>query len=173
MSRERGARIEKIVIGVLRQAFTDAGAKEFTLLGAGQDAHYVASLCERAGGTVGSGLVVHSASKTALLLGCAPAADVLPLGDLYATQVVALAGPVELPREIEELAAACGGAETLDRALQRYFDERRGWDAATAGLPGEAAAQLKERLEAARFRRIRIGLVPKLGARTPGIDLYA
>lgn len=173
MSSDRAARIEKIITGVLRQVFSDAGSHGFVVPGHGPDAQYVATLCKQAGGSGGGGLVIHPASKTLVLLGAAPAADVLPLGDLYASQVVALAGAAELPPEVQELAAACGGAETLDQVLRRHFDERRSWEAAAEPLSSPAATLLKKRIDAARFRRTHIGLVPKLGARTPGIDLYA
>ncbi|MGQ0813620.1 MAG: hypothetical protein ACT4O1_04065 [Gemmatimonadota bacterium] len=166
-------RVERIIVAVLRQTFAAARTVHFTLIGDGADARFAAALCELAGASPGPGLTVAGASKTALLLGTAGSADVLPLGDLYHSQLVVLIGAVPLPPVVAELAHACGGAETLDHALQRFFDERRDWAAATNELAPAARHMLEHQLDAARFRRARVGIVPKLGARTLGIDLYA
>jgi hypothetical protein len=120
-----------------------------------------------------TGLRLHPANKTTLLLSGAPPADILLLGDLYYSQVVELAGSASLPAEVAELADACGGAERLDRILVRLYDHRDEWAAAVADLTQPAQERLRQVLESARFRRARIGLVPKLGSRTLGIDLYA
>ncbi|MGQ0561506.1 MAG: hypothetical protein ACT443_06485 [Gemmatimonadota bacterium] len=173
MSEQRRARVERVIVGVLRQACADARTDDFTLIGDTAAARYVDSLCKAAGGRAGVGLTVAAASKTALLLGAGPVADVLPLGDLYCTQIEQLIGVMELPPELAELAKACGGAETLDRVLELHFDERRTWQSAVAELTFPVREQLKQRLDAARFRRTRVGIVPKLGSRTLGIDLYA
>lgn len=109
------------------------------------------------------------AAKTHLLLGLAGPADVYPRGDLYCSQIIELYGSAEVPA----LAAEFGGIETLDRVLSRYFDERLPWDVAAVELSVPQREKLAQLLEAARFRRMRYGLVPKLGARTIGIDLYA
>lgn len=169
----RRARIERVLTGVLRQAFADARTQEFQVEGNGEAAAFATLLLEAAGGTAGSGLRTHTATKTHLLLGPVPAADALPFGDLYHTQLASLIGPFELDGPAAELAALCGGAETLDRVLQRFFDERLAWDHAAADLPVAACNELKDRLDAARFQRARVGLVPKLGSRTLGIDLFA
>lgn len=153
---DRKERIEHVIIGVIAQAFADAGTHRFS----GTDG-YAAVLCERAGGVRGEGLKVSAATKTDLLLGAFEPADLYPLGDLYASQVA------ELTTEEPPVSSS------QDAALQRLFDERLGWDQATAHLTPEARALLKERLATARFRRTRVGLVPKLGARTLGIDLFA
>jgi hypothetical protein len=169
----RRARIERVLAGVLKQAFADAGSAHYTLAGNGVVADFVAHLCDRAGGTRGDGLRIDAADKTALLLGEVPRADVLPLGDLYVSQLATLIGHFEPAETVRELAAVCGGTETLDRVLQRFFDERMPWDRAAADLSAPARVDLKGRLDAARFKRTRVGLVPKLGARTLGIDLQA
>lgn len=171
---DRRARIERLLSGVLRQAFRDAGTGQFLVEGDNRrDVAFVTSLCESAGATPGEGLKLHPASKTALLLGEVPIADVLPLGDLYHSEIVSLIGPVGLSGPAAELASACGGPDTLDRVLRRHFDERLSWERAAAELSGTAGRILRDRLDAARFRRSRVGLVPKVGSRTLGIDLYA
>src|SRR5947207_11152433 len=108
----RAQRIEQVVSGVVRQAFADAGATRVTVSGAGADGRLLATWCERAFGSaaVGAdGLKLHPASKTALLLGAAPAADVLPFGDLYYSQVVELAGGAALDEAATEIARQCCG----------------------------------------------------------------
>src|SRR5688572_20779717 len=124
---QRKARIERVIVGVLRQAFADAAVREFTITEPGPAGRYVANLCRAAGARAGAGLTVCAASKTALLLGIDGTADLLPLGDLYHSQLVELIGATDLAPELAELAKAAGGAETLDRVLQRHFDERRDW----------------------------------------------
>ena len=52
-------------------------------------------------------------------------------------------------------------------------DERAAWSHATSDLSSTAGQELKQHWDAARFQRTRVGLVPKLGPRTLGIDLYA
>ena len=169
----RRARIERVLTGVLKQAFADARSAHYQLAGDGLAAEFAAHLCERAGARRGEGLRIDPADKTALLLGEVPRADVLPLGDLYHSQLVTLIGHFEPPAAVRELAALCGGTETLDRVLQRFFDERMPWERAAGDLSEGARRDLEGRLDAARFKRIRVGLVPKLGARTLGIDLQA
>jgi hypothetical protein len=116
-------------------------------------------------------LVAHPANKTALLLGGEfPPAPLLPLGDLYASQVERLAGAWTGPARVHELAGRAGGIEALDAALRELLD-RRSFDA--AGVPGDVAAAINAALHANRFARRRAGLIPKLSARTIGIDLFA
>lgn len=173
MNRE--ARIERLLTGVLRQACADAGVQGLRVAGAGAAADLARSICEQAVGAanLGNGLLVDPASKTALLLGECPPADVLLFGDLYYSQVAELAGSAELPAASARLAELCGGGDVLDRVLCRFFDERAPWQSAAAELVPGVRELLEQALERARFRRARVGLVPKLGGRTLGIDLYA
>lgn len=167
-------RIERVITGVLRQAFADAGTAGFHVIETGPAANRATEICRAAGGVAGrGGLSVSAASKTDLLLGGGTAADLLPFGDLYATELATLGLPVALTENVMELATRCGGPETLDAVLQRYFNRRQRWEPAARALPADVAAEIWRALEAARFRRGRTGLVPKLGARTLGIDLYA
>jgi hypothetical protein len=147
---------------VLRQAVFDARATHVSICGSGRDAEFLRNL---AVATLGAdriqpnGLILHPANKTTILLGGAPPAE--------------LAGAASLPAEIEQIAALCGGPAALDRALALLYDERAGWLVALSSVPESARPLLKHALEAARFRRSRVGLVPKLGSRTLGTDLYA
>lgn len=172
----RAERVSAILRGVLQQAVADAGVSHVTVQGNDEAARFVRELCIAALGkdAVGPGsLRVAPDSKTALLLGSNPEADILLLGDLYYSQVVELAGSAALSADQSDLAAACGGIDALDRALSRFFDQRERWDVAVTDVPPSARARLKQALDAARFKRARLGLIPKLGARTIGIDLYA
>jgi hypothetical protein len=176
MNRERAARIERVLAGVVRQASADAGDALLMVSGNGPDAALAGSICEQAVGRErlgDGGLIVDTASKTALLLGACSNADVLLFGDLYYSQVVELAGAVTLPPAVARLAESCGGAQVLDRVLSRFFDERAEWPKAADELPGFAREQLAVALESGRFRRARLGIVPKLTARTLGVDLFA
>jgi len=119
-------------------------------------------------------LLAHPANKTALLLARAlPPEPLLPLGDLYASQVQALAGAWTGPPEVVELAGAAGGVARLDRALAAFVDARAAAEEAFAGLPAALRDAVLRRIREGRFGRRQIGLIPKLGARTLGIDFLA
>jgi hypothetical protein len=115
-------------------------------------------------------LAAHPENKTALLLGGElPPEPLLPLGDLWATDVLALAGGWSAPPKVAALAEAAGGIGVLDAALRRRIDgrDRAGLD----GLPSEVAAEVRDRLAAGRAARRNPRIVPKLGGRTLCIDL--
>ncbi len=119
-----------------------------------------------------SGLCADASNKTALLLADdIPPEPLLPLGDLYASQVRQLCGAWNGPAPVRRLADQSGGIELLDRALIRWIDGRESPDRALEGLPDAARREVVERVRAGRSGRRRAGLVPKLGPRTIGIDL--
>lgn len=116
-------------------------------------------------------LVAHPTNKTALLLGGRPPyADLLPLGDLWASQVEEIAGRWSAPHEVEALATRMGGIRVLDVALQDLV-ERRG-SVEGAEVDADAAAEIGRLYARGRFFRLRPRLVPKLTIRTVGIDLF-
>jgi hypothetical protein len=118
-------------------------------------------------------LIAHPASRTALLLGGRlPAADLLPLGDVWASQVEMLAGSWSGPAELEALARDAGGIGAVDAALHRLVDERRAAAEAVEGLGADTAARLLEHYERGRYFRLRPRVTPKLSARTLGVDLF-
>lgn len=120
-----------------------------------------------------SALLAHPASKTALLLGGAmPRVDVFPLGDLYASQVAELAGGCGIPADVEALARRAGGMDRLDAALARLVDARMPAADAFGALDPELAREVLGLYARGRFSRLRPRLVPKLSARTLGIDLF-
>lgn len=117
-------------------------------------------------------LLAHPANKTALLLGTAmPPEPLLPLGDLYASQIREIMGEWSAPDEVCRLADEAGGIDALDAALSEWLEGRRSLDDALRQLPAASDA-VRRALKAGRFWRRRVGLVPKLGFRTLGIDLF-
>jgi hypothetical protein len=122
-----------------------------------------------------NGLLMHPANKTALLLDPFPPPEpLLPLGDLYATHVARLSDGAWTGSDgLHELADAAGGIETLDAALAAIVEGRAPAARALGHLPEAVRRGILQRWEAGRFWRRRPGLVPKLGARTLGIDLFA
>jgi hypothetical protein len=119
-----------------------------------------------------SALLAHPATKTALLLGGRlPFADLFPLGDLYATQVVALARGWTVPVAAAGLVNEAG-AEAVDEALHRMIEGREPAAAACSGLDEGAATELIRLYARGRHYRLRPRLVPKLTGRTLGMDLF-
>lgn len=115
-------------------------------------------------------LVAHPASKTALLLrGELPPEPLLPLGDLWATDVAELAGDWSAPPEVAAAAEAAGGIGPLDAALRAWADGRD--RAALDRLPREASERVRALLAAGSASRRNPRIVPKLGGRTLCIDL--
>ncbi len=115
-------------------------------------------------------LPAHPANKTALVLsGALPPEPLLPLGDLWASEVAALAGGWSAPELVAGIAEAAGGVEALDAALRRWIDRRdpAGLDA----LPAAAADAVRRAFAAGRASRLAAHVVPKLGWRTLGLDL--
>ncbi len=116
-------------------------------------------------------LAAHPANKTALLLGGElPPEPLLPLGDLWATDVLALGGGWSASPEVEALARDAGGIETLDGALRRLVDGRDA--SALDTLPAEIAERVRTMLAAGSASRRYPHVVPKLGGRTLFADLY-
>jgi NAD+ synthase len=133
-------------------------------------------------------LVLGTGNKSELLVGYFTkwgdgAADVYPLGDLYKTEVWALARHMGLPSEIVDKAPSAGlfAGQTdegelgiryadLDRVLQEF---EGGHDAATvarrSGVPTETVRMVEGRILASAHKRNPL-VIPKMGFRTPGWD---
>lgn len=133
-------------------------------------------------------LVLGTGNKSELLVGYFTkwgdgAADLYPLGDLYKTQVWALAREMALPADIVEKAPSAGlfEGQTDEGELGiRYADLDRvlaeleaGHDAATAarraGVALEAAKLVERKVHSSAHKRNPL-IVPKVGFRTPGWD---
>jgi hypothetical protein len=118
-------------------------------------------------------LTVNAANKTSLLLTRDfPPEPLLPLGDLYASQVAALGGNWSVSARLKNLARAAGGIDAIDRALMLHCEGWKSAEEAAATLPEEARGPFLEALRAGRFWREHAGLIPKLSGRTIGIDLF-
>lgn len=118
------------------------------------------------------GLLLNPANKTvAVLFPDALAEPVLPLADLYAGQIARLAGGWSAPGRARDLFERAGGVEAVDAFLAAHLDERRPLEDSLAGVPEPAASELRDRLAAGWWWRRRLGVVPKLGHRTLGLDL--
>jgi hypothetical protein len=114
-------------------------------------------------------LAAHPANKTALLLGGeVPPEPLLPLGDLWASEIAELAGGWSAPAAVREIADAAGGIDALDGALRGCVDSRD--PAALDALP--PADAVRRALAAGRPSRIHPRIVPKIGTRTLGVDLF-
>lgn len=177
----RRARLGRIIGGVVRQAVADARAAGVRILEADSpEGRLLGEWCREVlgDGRVFTGHVearavhAHPATKTALLLDEPPPAPLLPLGDLYASEVAELTGDWSGSDAVRELAGLAGGIGALDGVLRAWADERRPLAAALAPIGAEAAAAVAAAVQAQRWRRWRLGLVPKLGGRTLGIDLW-
>ena len=129
-------------------------------------------------------LVIGTSNKTELLLGYSTihgdsAYALNPIGDLYKTQVYALAGHLGLPEEVlakppsadlwegqsdeEELGFSYA---LVDRLLFHMVDERRGRDELLRlGFEGGFADQVARRVRDSQFKR-RPPLIAKLSQRT-------
>ncbi|MGH7475883.1 MAG: hypothetical protein ACRELD_06320 [Longimicrobiales bacterium] len=133
--------------------------------------------CTRALGRVVArrlrGIVAHPINKTALLLGDDfPPEPLLPLGDLYASQVQELADGCTLPPRVRDLAERAGGLRRLDSTLYALLDRRVDAALACVGLPPAVRTDILRMLDGGRAARRHLGLIPKLGRATPGIDLW-
>jgi hypothetical protein len=116
-------------------------------------------------------LPANPANKTALLLGGAlPPEPLLPLGDLYASEIRELTGDWSAPDPVRELAERCGGIEVLDAALRECFDSRN--PGGLRILEPAARCAVEDALERGRAARMFGPIVPKVGSRTLGVDLF-
>ncbi|MFN2384106.1 MAG: NAD+ synthase [Gemmatimonadota bacterium] len=148
----------------------------------------MAILYDRAAAT--GALIVGTGNKSELALGYTTlwgdmAADCWPLGDLYKTQVLALARALELPDEVLARAPSAelwegqtdeselGFSYSLaDEVLYYYLDERRRPEEIIAlGLAAELVGQVLDRVRASAHKR-RLPWVPKLSRRTIGHDFH-
>ena len=116
-------------------------------------------------------LPAYPANKTALLLGGElPPEPLLPLGDLWATEVLALCGGWSAPPAVAALAQEAGGIQVLDTGLRRLIDGRdpSGLDV----LPDDVAERVRSMLAAGSTSRRYPRIVPKLSVRTLCADLF-
>lgn len=109
--------------------------------------------------------------KTALVLASAlPPEPLLPLGDVWASEVEAAAGACTVPAPLEGLVAPDTMA-SVDGALRAHLESGLAVEEALAPLEPALRERLADLLRRRPWGRFRTPLVPKLGARTVGIDL--
>jgi len=115
-------------------------------------------------------LLVGSESKTLLLLGHHPTeASVLPLGDIFAADVLVWTGTCTLPRVLG--APEPERVRAVDRALRAYYEDDLPREEASAALPEAEAVALGRGIDRARALWRRTPLIPKLEAMTLGVEL--
>jgi hypothetical protein len=115
-------------------------------------------------------LLLSGANKTCLLL--APhrhVAPIVPLGDLYASQVLDHCGSCTLPPFLQGQPE--GTVRAVDTALRDYFEGGFPRSEVFSPLAGPIREGVVRGLEAARRSGRFRSLVPKLGKATLGIDL--
>jgi NAD+ synthase len=133
-------------------------------------------------------LVIGTSNKTEALLGYGTlhgdmAAALAPIGDLYKTQLRAVARELGVPEEVVAKPPSADlwpgqtdegelgrSYEALDRALYALVDRRWSVDrCVAAGLPRELVEWVELRVARMEFKR-QLPPVAKLSLRTPGID---
>jgi NAD+ synthase len=133
-------------------------------------------------------LVIGTSNKTEALLGYGTlhgdmAAALAPIGDLYKTQLRAVAGELGVPEEVvakppsadlwpgqTDEAELGSSYDLLDRALYALVDRRWTVDRCVrAGLPRDLVEWVGRRVARMEFKR-QLPPVAKLSLRTPGFD---
>ena len=133
-------------------------------------------------------LVIGTSNKTEALLGYGTlhgdmAAAMSPIGDLYKTQLRAVARELGVPEEVVSKPPSADlwpgqtdegelgrSYDSLDRALYALVDRRWSVDrCVAAGLPRELVEWVERRVARMEFKR-QLPPVAKLSLRTPGID---
>jgi hypothetical protein len=118
----------------------------------------------------GESLLLGTENKTQLLLSFQPTVPpILPLGDLYASEVRVLAGDCTVPPPLagirpEQLSA-------VDSSLRAYFEDGLSADQAFSGIEPDRRRVVRRLLEGSRKRWHPLPLIPKLGDGTLGVDL--
>jgi hypothetical protein len=115
-------------------------------------------------------LLVGTSNKTGLLLSFRPSAHpILPLGDLYASQILELAGGCTVPPPLQGISPE--ELSDVDSALRAYFEDGLPPEEAFGSLEPPRGRQIRRMLEESRKKWHHIPLIPKLGEGTLGLDL--
>jgi hypothetical protein len=172
------ARLAAGLLAPLGEAFLchapDAGEMDSLLHAAGRDATDEAAREEAHRFTarlLPDALLASARCKTDLLVGgVLPPESFFPLGDLFAGEVVELAGGWRGSAIARELADELGGVERLDGEIRALLEGREARDDGLA--PHDAGARVAAALARGSAARSYPRLVPKLSARTIGVDLF-
>jgi hypothetical protein len=115
-------------------------------------------------------LLLGSSNKTCLLLSpIRTSCEVLPLGDLFASQISELTGDSTLPPCLRNISVE--RVRAVDKALADYYEEGYGEDRAFRDLESDLRRTVLSALTQARRGWHPRPLVPKLGRATLGLDL--
>ena len=181
-----GCRVEPI--GELVKAAMEAGPERISKESAGNIKARLRMLLLYAEANQNGRLVVGTGNKSELLTGYFTkfgdgGADILPIGDLYKTQVRQLAEELGVPQKIRRLAPTAGlypgqtDEEELGISYERMDRILLGLElrlepaqiAARAGVPVSEVGRITGRVQATVHKRI-LPAIPKLGIRTIGLD---
>ncbi len=131
---------------------------------------FIRTLAARALARSRGALLLGTETKTLLLLGYHPTAlPVLPLGDLYASEILELAGGCTLPPPLQGLSGEVIGG--VDSGLRAYLEEGLPRTDAFGTLPQPLPRVIPELLDRAGKSWRPTVLIPKLRRSTLGIDL--
>ena len=113
---------------------------------------------------------VSAANKTELIWAeRLPPEPLLPLGDLYASQIHALAGACTAPLPL--LGIEPGRLRAVDKAIAQVVDDGVRPDVAFPELPTELRDAALSAMHRSAWKATLPPVVPKLGRRTLGVDL--
>jgi len=113
---------------------------------------------------------ISAANKTELIWAeHLPPEPLLPLGDLYASQIHALAGACTAPPPLTDIEPA--RLKAVDKAIAQVVDGGVRPDTAFAELPSELRDAAHSALRRSVWKGTLPPIVPKLGRRTLGLDL--
>jgi hypothetical protein len=113
---------------------------------------------------------ISAANKTELIWAeRLPPEPLLPLGDLYASQIHALAGSCTAPPPLTDIEPA--RLRAVDKAIARVVDGGDRPSTAFADLPSELRDAAHSALRRSVWKGTLSPIVPKLGGRTLGLDL--
>ncbi|HET7230567.1 MAG TPA: hypothetical protein VFJ16_11230 [Longimicrobium sp.] len=158
--------------GVIRITVSDAEVESVLHLSPGAAPDDVRDEIRRMRARLAPGaLPAHPGNKTALLLNATlPPEPLLPLGDLWASEAAELGGGWSAPPLVCRIAEQAGGINALDEALRAFVDRRD--PGGLGALPRDAADAVRGALAAGRAARMFPVIVPKVGTRTLGVDLF-
>ncbi len=113
---------------------------------------------------------VSAANKTELIWAeRLPPEPLLPLGDLYASQIHTLAGACSAPPPLVDIEP--DRLRAVDKALAQVVDHGVRPDIAFAALPSELRDAAFSAMQRSAWRGTLPPVVPKLSSRTLGVDL--
>lgn len=115
-------------------------------------------------------LLLGTATKTAILLSPGlPPEPILPVGDLFATDVLEIQGECSVPPCLEDASESV--LRTVDKALQRYLEGDMAIGDAFSQVDQPLRSVLEDTLQRVRRWWILRPLVPQFRSCTLGIDL--